>query len=106
VPNASQYFWPGTYNPNESQKALQGRVDDDMGGASPMGSGAQNLVNQAPPVSDPTDVNLGGGAPPPDQSTSEKGIPTVNILPGVVPLNVPLNLASTLAKNWLFEESE
>jgi len=70
VPSDYMSFWPTGYNPNESYKKLQGRVDDDMGGASPMGSGAQTQVNQTPPETppnpediDPEGTSTTGGGP-------------------------------------------
>jgi hypothetical protein len=48
VPTAFTSFWPDKYDPNESYSKFQGRIDDDMGATSPMGSGAQTKVNQEP----------------------------------------------------------
>jgi hypothetical protein len=69
----SMSFWPMRYNPNESYKELQGHMDDNMGGASPMGSGTQTKVNQTPPAASPEET--GNGLPGSEGPPNDVAVP-------------------------------
>ena len=64
VPDLYTSFWPGGFDTTAEQEKSQGRVDDDMGGASPMGSGTQTKVNQTPP-----EKPQGGGRGPEESAS-------------------------------------